>query len=227
MPTILAIDFFRKQLSAILKKSNISRNKIEYFIEECYNNSIDTYIMKIKSKYYREKVIEYKEILINPIKLQIELNKIMERIKMSVYRIYIFRNKYVHTGETQSYYDIPQYLLCQILALSIDKFMKSINDLDQMEVNNITWDIVFNSILNKYSTIFNAIKILSENYKVNNNFIIRKEEILTNKDTINNIILKIILEMHINLFEVREKRNCRNIFKLNLRNNKYNKIYKA
>ena len=225
MPTILAIDFFRKQLSAALKKSNISINKIEQFIEGCYDDSIDNQIRRIKSKYYRDKINEYKEIIIKPMKLQNELNKIMERIKMSAYRIYIFRNKYVHTGETKSYYDIPQYLLCQILALSIDKIMKSINDLDQMEVNNITWDIVFNSILNKYSTLFNGIKILSENYKIDNNFIIKKENILINKDSIKNITLKIILEMHINLFEVREKRNYRNAYKRDLRNKKYCKTY--
>lgn len=206
MPQILAIDFFRKQLSFTLKRSKIRKNKIEEFIEGCYSETIDYYITKIKSKYYREKVFQYKEIIINPIKLQNELNNIMERIKMSVYRIYIFRNRYVHTGETKSYYDIPQYLLCQFLALSIDKFMKSINDLDQMEANNITWDIVFNNILNKYNTIFNGIKILSEDYKVNNSFILKKDEILINKDTINNIVLKILLEMHINLFEKRKKR---------------------
>lgn len=152
-----------------------------------------------------------------------ELNKIVERIKMSVYRIYIFRNRYVHTGETKSYYDIPQYLLCQVLALSIDKFMKSINDLDQMESNNITWDIVFNNIMNKYTTLFNGINILSENYKVNNNFVLRKDEILANKDTINNIILKILLERHINLFERKEKRICRGSYKFNSKNEIYHK----
>lgn len=206
MPQILAIDFFRKQVSVTLKRAKIKNNKIEEFIEACYSETIDYYIKRIKSKYYREKVLQYKEIITNPIKIQNELNSIIERIKMSVYRIYIFRNRYVHTGETKSYYDIPQYLLCQFLALSIDKFMKSINDLDQMEANNITWDIVFNNILNKYNTIFNGIKILSENYKVNNNFILKKDEILINKDTINNIVLKILLEMHINLFEKRKKR---------------------
>lgn len=205
MPQILAIDFFRKQLSVTLKRACIIKNKVEEFVESCYNDTIDDCINKIKSTYYKTKITEYKEIIINPIKLNNELNRIMERIKMCVYRIYIFRNRYVHTGETKSYYDIPQYLLCQVLALSIDKFMKSINDLDQMEANNITWDIVFNNMLNKYNTIFNGIKILSENYKVDNTLTLKKDELLINKDKIDNIVLKILLEKHINLFESREK----------------------
>lgn len=205
MPQILAIDFFRKQLSVTLKRACMKKNKIEEFVESCYNDSIDNYINKIKSTYYKTKITRYKEIITNPTKLNNELNRIMERIRMCVYRIYIFRNRYVHTGETKSYYDIPQYLLCQVLALSIDKFMKSINDLDQMEANNITWDIVFNNILNKYNTIFNGIKILSENYKVDNTLILKKDELLINKDKMDNIVLKILLEKHINLFETREK----------------------
>ena len=101
--------------------------------------------------------------------------------------------------------------------------MKSINDLDQMESNNITWDIVFNNIMNKYTTLFNGINILSENYKVNNNFVLRKDEILANKDTINNIILKILLERHINLFEKKEKRICRGSYKFDSKNEFYHK----
>lgn len=206
MPQILAIDLFRKQLSATLKKSKIIKNNIEDFVECCYNNTIEVYIERIKSKYYKEKIIKFKSIIVSPTKLNSELNKIMERIKMNAYRIYIFRNRYVHTGETKSYYDIPQYLLCQILALSIDKFMKGINDLDKMEASNITWDIVFNNILNKYNTIFNGIKILSESYKVDKTLTLKKEELLINKDEISNIVLKIMLEMHINLFEKKEKK---------------------
>lgn len=204
MPQILAIDFFRKQLNSTLKKSKIEKNNIEEFIMGCYNETIDYYIEKIKSKYYKEKIIKFKSIISSPTKLNSELNRIIERIKMNAYRIYIFRNRYVHTGETKSYYDIPQYLLCQILAFSIDKFMKGINDLDKMEASNITWNIVFNNILNKYNTIFNAIKILSENYKVDKFLTLKKEELLINKDDISNIILKIILEKHINLFEKKE-----------------------
>lgn len=224
MPQILAIDFFRKQLSVTLKRSNIKENRIEDFVKDCYNGSIDHYIETIESIYYKEKVIKYKEIIINPTKLSNELNKIIQRIKMNVYRIYIYRNRYVHTGETKSYYDIPQYLLCQILALSIDKFMKSINDLDQMEANNITWDIVFNSILNKYTTIFNGIKIISEDYKVDNTFILKSKDLLVNKDETSNIILKILLEKHINLFETKEKRTYRS--KLEASNKHYKKCYK-
>ena len=222
MPQILAIDFLRKQLSVTLKRACMRKNKIEEFVESCYNDTIDDCINKIKSTYYKTKITKYKEIIINPIKLNNELNRIMERIKMCVYRIYIFRNRYVHTGETKSYYDIPQYLLCQVLALSIDKFMKSINDLDQMEANNITWDIVFNNILNKYNTIFNGVKILSENYKVDNTLILKKDELLINKDKMDNIVLKILLEKHINLFETKEK-IYRDKFKKNSRYYKFNK----
>lgn len=205
MPQILAIDLFRKKLNVTLKRSKIGTRRVEEFIKCCYDGSIDTYIKKVKGKYFQTCIYEYKEIITNPHKLNIELNKIVKRIRMSIYRIYIFRNRYVHTGETKSYYDIPQYLLCQTLALSVDKFMKSINDLDKMEIENITWDKVFNSLLNKYLTIFNALKILAENYKIDNSSILVKENILKDKDSEENIIIKILLEKHINLFEKIDK----------------------
>lgn len=66
MPQILAIDFFRKQISVTLKRSNIRKNKIEDFVEGCFNDTIDFYINKVKSKYYREKINKYKDIIINP-----------------------------------------------------------------------------------------------------------------------------------------------------------------
>ena len=69
MPQILAIDLFRKQISVTLKKSNIRKNKIEDFVEGCFNDTIDYYINKVKSKYYREKINKYKDIIINPRKI--------------------------------------------------------------------------------------------------------------------------------------------------------------
>lgn len=202
MPQILAITLFRKQFRITMKRAQINKS-LEKFIMDCYQGNADEVINSIKSKFYRKCMEEYKEIIINPKKFAIELYKIMERIKMNIYRIYIFRNRYVHTGETKSYYDIPQYMLCQILALSIDKFIKAINDLNRMETKNITWDIVFNSLLNKYITIYNGIKILSEDYKVDNTYTLKREEILKDKDSIENILQKIMLEMHMNLFEVK------------------------
>ena len=74
-----------------------------------------------------------------------------------------------------------------------------------MEIENITWDKVFNSLLNKYLTIFNALKILAENYKIDNSSILVKENILKDKDSEENIIIKILLEKHINLFEKIDK----------------------
>lgn len=144
---------------------------------------------------------EYKEILTNVIKLNRELNIISEKIKMNIYRIYIFRNRYVHTGETKSYYDIPQYMLLQIMSSSMDKFMKGINDLNSKEVDEITWDVVFTNIVNKYTTIFDALKVLCEGLKIDKTLTITKDHILDKKDMIENIIVKILLEEHIGLFE--------------------------
>ena len=143
---MLSIDFFRKKLNITIKKSGVSYRKIEDFIRACYEGKTDMQIEKVKSCYYKKALYEYKEMLLEPKKFYRELNEIMEKIKMDVHRIYIFRNKYVHTGDTKSYYDIPQYYLYQILALSIDKVMKAVSDLDKIPSDKLNWKLVFTNI---------------------------------------------------------------------------------
>ena len=202
-PEILAIDYLRKKVSIILKRTDIKREykRIEKFIHLCYSKNADTEINKVTSKYYKIILKKYKEIFINVSKLNNEIKNISEQIKMNLYRIYIFRNRYVHTGETRSYYDIPQYMLLQILSSSMDKFMKGINDIDK----DITWNLVFTSIINKYTVILEALNVLCENLKVDKTLTITKEDVLKNKDTIENIIIKAILELHIGIFEKNSK----------------------
>lgn len=202
-PKFLAIDYLRKKISIILKRTDINKKykKIENFIHLCYSENADKEIEKVTSEYYKIILKEYKEIFINTTKLNREINIIAETIKMNIYRIYIFRNRYVHTGETKSYYDIPQYMLLQIMAASMDKFMRGINDLDIKDVNEITWDVVFTNITNKYTTIFDALKVLCEDLKIDKNLTFTKGYILDGKDNIENIIIKILLEKHIGLFE--------------------------
>lgn len=158
----------------------------------------------------------YKDIITNLTKLNREIDNISEIIKMNIYRIYISRNRYVHTGETKSYYDIPQYMLLQILATSMDKFMRGINDLDNKDVDKITWDVVFTNIINKYTTIFESLKVLCEDLKIDKTLTITKDYVLNEKDTIENIIVKILLEKHIGLFERKKMPRVRgNVYNLN------------
>lgn len=217
-PKILAIDYLRKKISIILKRTNIKNRykKIEEFIYLCYSENADNEIKRIKSEYYRMILNEYKDIVTNLTKLNREIDNISEKIKMNIYRIYISRNRYVHTGETKSYYDIPQYMLLQILATSMDKFMRGINDLDNKDVNEITWDVVFTNIINKYTTIFEALKVLCEDLKIDKTLTITKDDVLNEKDTIENIIVKILLEKHIGLFEKKKIPRARwNFYNLN------------
>ena len=176
LPTFLAIDCFRRQLGITIKRAKTNIKGIEEFILACYGDTgiIDLYIENSNSIYYKKKLYEYKEIILKPNKLKEKLDSIIEQIKMNLYRIYMIRNRFVHTGETKAFYDISQYLLCQILAISIDKFMKTINDLDKMDAKDITWNIIFNNLTNKYNTIYNGLTILVEGYKANNKFILKR-----------------------------------------------------
>ena len=98
----------------------------------------------------------------------------------------------------------------------MDKFMRSINDLDNKDVDKITWDVVFTNIINKYTTIFESLKVLCEDLKIDKTLTITKDDVLNGKDTIENIIVKILLEKHIGLFEKKKIPRVRgNIYNLN------------
>lgn len=208
VPKILSIDYLRKKISITLKRTNINMKykKIEEFIYLCYSEESDKEIEKISSQYYKLLLKRYKDILTNTSKLNKEIDNISNKIKMNIYRIYIFRNRYVHTGETKSYYDIPQYMLLQIMAASMDKFMRGINDI---ESKDMTWDMVFTNIINKYTTISDALKVLCEDLKIDRTLTITKEDVLSEKDNIENIIVKILLEKHIGLFEEKKIKRVR------------------
>lgn len=203
LPQVLAIDFFRKRLNITLKKSKIKYNKLEDFIVACYNNEIDYEINKNKSIYYQRVLKKYKDIITNPKRLYVELNSIVDKLRMDIHRIYIYRNKYVHTGDTKAYYDLPQYFLYQMLALSIDKVMKTLSDMNKVDSEKLNWNLVFTNLINKYTILFDSLKIYTSMLKIDNEFVIKIEDFEDKKDDVKNIVLKIILEKHVGLFEIR------------------------
>ena len=203
LPQVLAIDLLRKKINITLKKSKFRYKSLENFVDACYGEKIDDDISKIRKVYYRRKISRFKEILINPKKLEDELNSIMEKLRMDIHRIYIYRNKYVHTGDTKAYYDLPQYFLYQMLALSIDKVLKALSDMNRVSLRRLSWDLVFTNLINKYTILFDALNIYKEDLKINNNFVLRVDDFSNKKDHVKNIIVKILLEKHIGLFEIR------------------------
>lgn len=203
LPQVLAIDLLRKKINITLKKSKFRYKSLENFVDACYGEKIDDDISMIRKVYYRRKISRFKEILINPKKLEDELNSIMEKLRMDIHRIYIYRNKYVHTGDTKAYYDLPQYFLYQMLALSIDKVLKALSDMNRVSLRRLSWDLVFTNLINKYTILFDALNIYKEDLKINNNFVVRVDDFSNKKDHVKNIIVKILLEKHIGLFEIR------------------------
>ena len=75
--------------------------------------------------------------------------------------------------------------------------------MNRVSLRRLSWDLVFTNLINKYTILFDALNIYKEDLKINNNFVVRVDDFSNKKDHVKNIIVKILLEKHIGLFEIR------------------------
>ncbi len=195
VPKTLTITFYRQKITRILKNS-ISDYTLEDFILNFDSNSLNNKISKIKNIYYQYEINKYIEIFSENSKLYNSINDYQEKIKYMLYRIYIMRNKYVHSGNTINNNDMLRYYLNIIEPFFVDKVIKTLNLLvlnEIFEYSKISWKDIYGEIDFKYDSLFNTLSLVKGPLKLSKDKFIKLDDIL-DKEKRKNLIINILVE---------------------------------
>ena len=204
----LTITFYRQRITRILKDPSINC-KLEDLIKKFDKDSFVKKISKIKNNYYKYILEEYIDILSSNDKLfnSIEVSK--KHLNYMLYRIYLMRNKYVHSGNTINDNDMLRYYLNIIEPFFVDKILKTLNLLINNKVVNveeITWDDIFSEIDFKFNYLYNSLLLMKEPFSSSKTSKIKIEELVDN-NTRKNLIINILVEHSRNLTTVKDKKD--------------------
>lgn len=179
----LSISFYRQKITRILKNSAINY-KLEYFIKNYDKDNVNAKISKIKNNYYQYIINNYVDILSNDLKFFESIVHYQEQLKYMLYRIYIMRNKYVHSGNTLNNNDMLRYYLNIIEPFFVDKILKTLNTLvldEIVEYEKVTWDDIFNEIDFKYDSLYNSLLLMKEPLKISKTSIVKMTDVVDEK----------------------------------------------
>lgn len=202
----LSISFYRQKITRILKNSAINY-KLEYFIKNYDKDNVNAKISKIKNNYYQYIINNYVDILSNDLKFFESIVHYQEQLKYMLYRIYIMRNKYVHSGNTLNNNDMLRYYLNIIEPFFVDKILKTLNTLvlnEIVEYEKVTWDDIFNEIDFKYDSLYNSLLLMKEPLKISKTSIVKMTDVVDEK-TRRYLIINFLVEHSKNMKSIKSK----------------------
>lgn len=206
VPKALTITFYRQKITRILKDTSIDC-KLEDLIKNFDKDNFKIKISRIKNNYYKYLIEEYTDILSSNNKLFNSIKECQEQLKYMLYRIYIMRNKYVHSGNTLNNNDMLRYYLNIIEPFFVDKILKTLNSLIKnkiVESDKITWNDIFSEIDFKYDFLYNSLLLINEPLCFSKTSNIKLEE-LVDDNSRKNLITNILVEHSRNLTIIKKK----------------------
>lgn len=207
----LSISFYRQKITRILKHSEINCT-LEYFIKHYNEATIKEKIENERNNYYKYVIKNYTNILSNNLKFYNSVKSYQEELEYMLYRIYIMRNKFVHSGNTLNNNDMLRYYLNIIEPFFVDKILKTLNTLllnNIFEYEKVTWDDIFNEIDYKFDSLNNSLLLMKEKFKICDSLSVSIEEIL-NDSTRSNLIINFLVEHSKNMKTVKSKTEYNN-----------------
>ena len=203
----LSITFYRQKITRILKDQALKCN-LDYFVRNYDSSSFDKKISKIKNNYYKYLMREYIEVLSSNSKFANCIDASQNQLKYMLYRIYLMRNKYVHSGNTLNENDMLRYYLNIIEPFFIDKILKTLNLLlagEVVEYNKVTWNDIYSEIDFKYDSLHNTLWFMKEEkLKQSRTSIINFVDIVDDNNR-KILITNILVERSRNLLTIKEK----------------------
>lgn len=124
-----------------------------------------------------------------------------------LYRIYIMRNKYVHSGNTLNNNDMLRYYLNIIEPFFVEKILKTLNTLvlnEIVEYEKVTWDDIFNEIDFKYDSLYNSLLLMKEPLKISKTSIVKMTDVVDEK-TRRYLIINFLVEHSKNMKSIKSK----------------------
>lgn len=201
----LCISFYRQKITRVLKNSGLNY-KLEYFVKNYNNPNVDSKISKVKNNYFKYVINKYVEIFSNNVSFYNSIVYYQNQLKYMLYRIYIIRNKYVHSGNTINNNDMLRYYLNIIEPFFVDKILKTLNTLvinEIVDYEKITWHDIFSEIDFKYDFLYNILLLMKDPLKISKGFELKISDV--DEKTRNNLIINLLVEHSRNMSNVRDK----------------------
>lgn len=171
LPSILAAKLISSNLTDLLKKSYIGKNKIllEKFVQNSNDGIID--LGSINNIYYQYSICNYYETLRDMSKLRKKFEEVEKRVRLDLLRIYMLRNEYVHESNVHAFVSMQQIKLKNLLSLALDEFFKMLNRRINSEYSELGLNYeIFTQLLNRSEVREIAFKmLLDKNCKVGGN----------------------------------------------------------
>lgn len=162
IPKALAVQYFRKDLNAVLKYYKCSVE--DFAVSVC--NKDESRFVKAKNPYVRYRLHQYFEILSDKKKFVDTINEIESGLSNDLMRIYIIRNEYVHASNIRASNTMEKYKVKRLLSDFLDTFFKSLHAHIKNEHYKVSGANIFSDILKRYNTRSQMFRVLRGEYKL-------------------------------------------------------------
>lgn len=191
----LSLSFYRQKITRVLKNSGLNYS-LESFVKNYNKTSFNSRKSKVKNIYFRYIIDKYVDIFSNDLKIYESIINYQEQLKYMLYRIYIMRNKYVHSGNTLNNNDMLRYYLNIIEPFFLDKVLKTLNTLvlnEIAEYDKVTWNDIFDEIDFQYDLLYNSLLLMKEPLRISKTSNIKLSDVVDDKKR-GNLIINLLVE---------------------------------